>query len=214
MVTKGNHSLYVLDTRSKAIVHRDSIGRELYSCVLTPDRKNLLITHGGNELVIWNTEQRRVSNRIPVGDNPNDLIINKKGTLAYIACADDNTVNIVDLQLGKVIETLAATLYPNLLTGSTTNGVALSPDEKTLYVANADNNCLAVFDVSERRNSRSKGFIPTGWYPTCVKTVGKTIFVANGKGFSSFPNPNGRSPVSKKTKCRLSKSRFCCDCQN
>lgn len=199
VVTKGNHSLYVLDTRSKAIVHRDSIGKELYSCVLTPDRKNLLITHwGGNELVIWNTEQRRVSNRIPVGDNPNDLIINKKGTLAYIACADDNTVNIVDLQLGKVIETLAATLYPNLLTGSTTNGVALSPDEKTLYVANADNNCLAVFDVSERRNSRSKGFIPTGWYPTCVKTVGKTIFVANGKGFSSFPNPNGPSPVSKK----------------
>ncbi len=102
VVSKGNNAVYVLDTRSKAVLHRDSIGKELYTCVLTPDRKNLLITHwGGNELVIWNTEQRRVSSRIPVGDNPNDLIINKKGTLAYIACADDNTVNIVDLRRGK-----------------------------------------------------------------------------------------------------------------
>ncbi len=198
VVTKENNSVYVLDTRSKAIVHRDSIGRELYTCVLTPDRKNLLITHwGGNELLIWDTGQRRTSSRIPVGDNPNDLVINKKGTLAYIACADDNSVSVVDLKLKKVIETLSPTLYPNLMTGSTTNGVALSPDEKTLYIANADNNCLAVFDVSERQNSRSKGFIPTGWYPTCVKTIGKNIFVANGKGFSSFPNPNGPNPASK-----------------
>ncbi len=207
VVSKGNNSVYVLDTRSKAVLYRDSIGKELYTCILTPDRKNLLITHwGGNELVIWNTEQRRVSSRIPVGDNPNDLIINKKGTLAYIACADDNTVNIVDLRRGKVIQTLAATLYPNLLTGSTTNGVALSPDEKTLYVANADNNCLAVFDVSDPLQSRSLGFIPTGWYPTCVKTVGKNIFVSNGKGFSSFPNPNGPNPMSKEQRVAYQKA--------
>jgi len=198
VVTKENHSLYVVDTRTKAIVRRDSIGKELYTCALSPDRKHLYITHwGGNELIVWDTDLRKIKTRIPVGDNPNDLVLNKKGTLTYVACADDNSVSVVDLLQNKVVETLVATLYPDAPTGSTSNGVALSPDEKTLYVANADNNCLAVFDVSEPKQSRSLGFIPTGWYPTCVRTAGQQIFVANGKGFSSFPNPNGPNPASR-----------------
>ena len=88
-------------------------------------------------------------------------------------------------------------MYPNAPQGSTTNGVALSPDEKTLYIANADNNCLAVFDVSKPGKSKSKGFIPTGWYPTCVKAIDKRIFVTNGKGYSSFANPLGPNPFKK-----------------
>jgi sugar lactone lactonase YvrE len=64
-----------------------------------------------------------------------------------------------------VIETLNAALFPDAPPGSTSNGLALSVDEKTLYVANADNNCLAVFDVVKPRFSHSEGFIPVGWYP-------------------------------------------------
>lgn len=206
VVTKENNSLYVVDTKTKAILHRDSLGKELYTCALSTDRKNLYISHwGGNELLVWDCEKRSLRRRIPVGDNPNDLVINKKGTLAYIACADDNTVSVVDLTHFKVVETLVATLFPDAPTGSTSNGVALSPDEKTLYVANADNNCLALFDVSETRQSRSLGFIPTGWYPTCVRTVGKRIYVANGKGMSSFPNPNGPNPVSSEQRVAYQK---------
>lgn len=153
VVTKENHSLYLVDTRSKKILQRDSIGRELYTCALSPDRTCLYLTHwGGNELLVWNTETRKIQTRIPVGDSPNELIINKKGTLAYIACADDNSVSVVDLQQNKVIETLVASLYPDAPTGSTSNSVALSPDEKTLYIANADNNCLAVYDVADRKS--------------------------------------------------------------
>ena len=206
VVTKENHSLYVVDTRSKAILYRDSIGKELYTCALSPDRKLLYLTHwGGNELVVWNTETRKVKIRIPVGDNPNDLTINKKGTLAYVACADDNSVSVVDLVQNKVVETLVATLYPDAPTGSTSNSVALTSDEETLYVANADNNCLAVFDVSKPQHSSSLGFIPTGWYPTCVRIIGRIIYVANGKGFSSFPNPEGPNPIGKKTKANYQK---------
>ena len=201
VVTKENNSLYVIDTRTKAVLHRDSIGKELYTCALSPDRKQLYISHwGGNELIVWDTENRKIKTRIAIGDNPNELIVNKKGTLAYVACADDNSVSVVDLAKNKVVETLVTSLYPDAPTGSTSNSVALSADEKTLYVANADNNCLAVFDVSEAKDSRPLGFIPTGWYPTSVRVVGGKIFVANGKGFSSFPNPNGPNPLGKKHK--------------
>jgi hypothetical protein len=94
----------------------------------------------------------------------------------------------------KVIETLNTALYPDALTGSTTNSVALSKDEKTLFIANADNNCLAVFDVSVPGSSKSKGFIPTGWYPSCVRTAKNKILVSNGKGMTSMANPYGPNP--------------------
>jgi sugar lactone lactonase YvrE len=61
-----------------------------------------------------------------------------------------------------VIETLNAALYPNAPSGSTTNGVALSEDEKTLYVANADNNYLAVFDF-DHTGTEQKQRIHTHW---------------------------------------------------
>src|SRR5206468_5838778 len=104
-----------------------------------------------------------------------------------------NSVSVIDVAKRKVIETLNAALYPDAPSGSTTNSVALSADEKTLYIANADNNCLAVFDVSNPGSSKSKGFIPVGWYPTCVRVINDKIFVANGKGYTSYPNPKYRA---------------------
>lgn len=57
---------------------------------------------------------------------------------------------------------------------------------------------MAVFDVSKSVQSKSKGFIPVGWYPTNVKVVNKKIFVTNGKGFSSMANPYGPNPFANK----------------
>ena len=79
------------------------------------------------------------------------------------------------------------------------NAVALSEDESRLYVANADNNCLAVFDVTQPGKSRSLGFIPTDWYPTSVKVSHHTLWVTNGKGGRSLPNPKGPNPYVKRT---------------
>ncbi|HAD14451.1 MAG TPA: hypothetical protein DCF33_18670 [Saprospirales bacterium] len=198
VVSKENHSLYVVDIRTHKVIQRDSLGKELYTCVLSPDKKELYISHwGGNELLVWDTQKRKVSNRIEVGDNPNDIAIRQDGLYAFVACADDNSVSVIDLKQRKVVETLVSSLYPDAPTGSTSNSVALSPSGKILYIANADNNCLAVFDVSTPGKSISSGFIPTGWYPTCVRTLGKNLFVANGKGFTSFPNPNGPNPIGR-----------------
>ncbi len=125
------------------------------------------------------------------------MLLNKKGTLLFVANANDNSVSVINTATRKTIEVISATLYPTNLTGSTTNGLALSADEKTLYIANADNNCLAVFDVGRPGNSHSLGFIPVGWYPTNVKTLGNKIMVSNGKGFISMANPHGPQPIKK-----------------
>jgi YVTN family beta-propeller protein len=145
--------------------------------------------------VIFDTYSRTIRGSIDVGDNPNDMCITRDGIWLFVANANDNNVSVIDTRAGRVIETLNAALYPDAPSGSTTNGLALSSDQKTLYIANADNNCLAVFDVSVPGRSKGKGFIPTGWYPTCVRVSGEKILVANGKGMTSLPNPYGPNPT-------------------
>jgi len=201
VVTKENNSLYIIDLKTKSIVQQVALAGEGYTCVLSKNKKQLYITCWGcDKVLIFDTEQRTITDEIKVGDNPNDVCLTKDNRYLFVANANDNSVDVIDLQKKKVIETLNAALYPQAPNGSTTNALALTENEKTLYVANADNNCLAVFDVTKPGASQSKGFIPVGWYPTAVKVVGKKVFTANGKGFSSMANPYGPSPVSGRQK--------------
>jgi len=196
VVTKENNSLYILDLKKKHPNLRFSLQGEGYSCVLSGDSRQLYISCWGCEKVlVFNTETTKFTASVKVGSNPNDLCLDKTGRYLYVANANDNSVSCIDMQTKKVIETLNSALFPNSPAGSTTNSVALSADNKTLYIANADNNCLAVFDVSAPGKSFSKGFIPTGWYPTCVRIVNKQLWIANGKGFTSLPNPAGPNPT-------------------
>jgi YVTN family beta-propeller protein len=199
VVTRENNSLYVVDLKTKKILQQKNLSGEAYACLLSPDKKLLYISCWGcDRIYIYNTQVREFSGEIPVGDNPNEICLSKTGVYLFVANANDNSVSVINTSKRKVIETLNAALYPNAPSGSTSNGVALSVDEKTLYIANADNNCLAVFDVSKPGLSKSKGFIPTGWYPTNVKVIGNKIFVSNGKGFSSMANPFGPNPVRRR----------------
>jgi YVTN family beta-propeller protein len=198
VVTKENNSLYVVDTKSKKVVSQHSLGGEAYTCILSPDHKILYISCWGcDKIVLFDTYLQKITGSIPVGDNPNDLCITRNGQYLFVANANDNNVSVIDTRRNKVIETLNSALYPDSRAGSTTNSVALSDDEKTLFIANADNNCIAVFDITIPGSAKSKGFIPTAWYPTCVRIAKNKILVSNGKGLSSMANPYGPDPTQK-----------------
>jgi len=196
-VTKEDSALYIIDVNTRQIKSKVKLAAEAYSCMLSPDEKQLYISiWGGSAVQVYNTVSRNMAT-INCGSHPNEMLLNKKGTRLFVANANDNSVSIINTGTQKIMETISTSLYPTQLTGSTTNGLALSANEKTLYIANADNNCLAVFDVSDAGNSKSLGFIPVGWYPTNVKVLGNKILVANGKGFTSMANPRGPQPVRK-----------------
>lgn len=197
-VTKENNSLYVYDLKTKTVKSQHPLGGEGYTCLLADDNKILYISCWGDDKVIaFDTEKQAIKGSIPVGDNPNDICLTRNGKFLFVSNANDNSVSVISTANNKVLEVLNSALYPNSPQGSTANSVALSEDEKTLFIANADNNCLAVFDVSNPGYSKSKGFIPTAWYPTCVRVVKNTLFITNGKGLTSKANPLGPSPISK-----------------
>lgn len=198
-VTKDNNSLYIVNLANKKINFQLQLDEAAYACLLSSNKKELYISlWGGKKVLVFDIVTQKITSQINVGENPNELLLSKNGRYLFVACAGDNAVSVIDIKQRKELEVLNAALYANSPTGSASNGLALSNDQKTLYVANADNNCLAVFDFSTPGFSKSKGFIPTGWYPTNVKVIGKKIFVTNGKGLSSFPNVKGPNPSSEK----------------
>jgi len=201
VVTKEDSSLYIINTASRSQFSTLKLSAEAYTCVLSKDGKCLYVSlWGGAKVMVYDTRKTIMIDSIMVGSNPNDMAVTSDGKYLFVANSNDNSVSVISTEKRKVIETLNAALYAGSPEGSTTNSVGLSADSKTLYVANADNNCLAVFDVSQPGNSASKGFIPTGWYPTCVRVVNGKLWVTNGKGFSSLPDVYGPNPTKPRSK--------------
>ncbi|MEO6038263.1 MAG: alkaline phosphatase family protein [Saprospiraceae bacterium] len=201
--TKGDSTLYVCNTRTYTVKKKIKLESEGYACTLSPGGELFVTLWGLKKVAVFDVATLARKYDLPVGDHPNEMLFSKNGRWLFVANALDNSVSILDTRSRRTFETLNAALYPDAPNGSTTNSLALSPDERTLYIANADNNCLAVFDVSGLQAqkpvaSRSRGFIPTGWYPTSVRTAGNKILVANGKGFTSLPNPDAPRPDGEK----------------
>lgn len=200
-VTHYDNSLYIFDLKTTQKIQKIDLGVEAYACILSPDHKKLYVSlWGGKKVLIFDAKTFQKLSEIAVGTHPNEMTLDKKGKYLYVANSEDNSVSVIEISTAKVIQTLNAATHTDAPTGSTSNGVALSEDGKTLYIANADNNCLAVFDVKNPRESVAEGFIPVGWYPTNVKVIGKNIYVTNGKGLTSLPNPKGPNPTEKKAK--------------
>jgi hypothetical protein len=66
---------------------------------------------------------------------------------------------------------------------------ALSADGKTLYVSLGDMNAIAVVDAAAMQ---LRGYIPVGWYPSAVASIGDgRLLVANAKG-TTVRNPNNK----------------------
>jgi YVTN family beta-propeller protein len=180
--------LHALDLK-KGTSRKLALGGRPYDIIV--GRTQLFISDwAGSHVLVVDPNEFRVVSKIPVGEHPNQMVLHKDGRL-FVACANSNTVSVIDSRRGIVEETIFTALFPKSPEGSTPDAVALTPDGKTLFVANADNNCVAVIDVETRRQSGVRGFIPTGWYPTAVAVTpdGKNLLIGVGKGLQSKPNP-------------------------
>src|SRR5262249_27306875 len=96
------------------------------------------------------------------------------------------------------VETISVALTPRAPEGSTPNGLALDRRNHMLFVANADNNCIAVINVATPGQSQVLGFIPAGWYPSSLHlTAQGKLYIGNSKGLSAHANPEGpNSPLA------------------
>jgi len=107
----------------------------------------------------------------------------------YAMLSGSDRVALIDAKLRRVTSVLhdEAPRAPN--EGSTPNALAMAGDR--LFVAEADNNAVAVFD-----HQRLTGRIPADWYPTAVAQVGDDLLILSGKGHGTHANPDGPVPLT------------------
>ena len=169
-----------------------------FEVVVSPDKKRALVSlWGKSAIAVIDLESMALAGEWKVRSHPTEMIFIDDGKFVLVGCADDNSVVLVDMATGNSKEVIQTSLFATKKNGSTPNSLSVSPDQNVLIVANADNNNIAMFDIRERGNSKSLGFIPVGWYPTSVRFAddGKKILVTNGKGLASRDNAKGPNPL-------------------
>jgi YVTN family beta-propeller protein len=194
----SDHHVYAVRIATGETVGRVRVGDHPGVCRVGFDKdgsgERLYVANwGGGDVAVVdvNEPEKRMSvtRRFLTDDHPNDLAFTQDGRM-FVSCGNADSVTVHDVYKGDTLETVKTSITPNAPSGSTPNALALSPDGKTLYVANADNNSVCVVDVADRGRSRVRGFIPTGWYPTAVAVSqdGKKVMIGSGKGTGTGPN--------------------------
>jgi hypothetical protein len=107
----------------------------------------------------------------------------------FVSNATQDSISVIDARRRKVEENALLTPASAVkgLRGVLPFGLALSPNGKRLYIACAGINAVAVVETD---GMQLLGFIPSGWFPArvAVSADGKTLFVANAKGFGAGSN--------------------------
>src|SRR5437879_5720547 len=193
-------SVYLLDATTLARRTAVPVGHRPYTAVA--DSGHLYVSNWGDSSIsvidlsdrptATGRESFRVRPSIVVGPHPSAMALH--GAALFVALPGAHGVARVDLTTGRVVEHLTVALAPRAPACADPNALALTPDGRTLYVAMAGNNAVAVVRL-ERSALRVAGLIPVGWYPTAVAVSadGSMLYVANGKGPGSGANPDGTS---------------------
>ncbi len=121
------------------------------------------------------------------GASPNSVVATDK--YVFVSNGNNDCISVISTETDTVAHTIWLRPDGRLgnLRGVIPFGLALSPDGRRLYVAEAGINAVAVIDVG---SLEVKGHIPAGWFPSKLKVTpdGKKLVVANAKGFGSGPN--------------------------
>jgi len=200
--------LAVVDLESKGVLQRLQTGSYPYDVAVAPDGEVYVSAWGGNTVSSFVPDKNgslKERVRITVGRHPSALLLNYSGSRLFVASGSTNSITVVDTKSQRVRTKLLDPPPAGPNQGSTPNALALSNDGSRLYVAEADNNAVAVFQLSAEisgvRNVRGRnrlvGRIPVEWYPTALLVTQDSLFVLNGKGKGTRPNPQFPTPDKK-----------------
>ena len=121
------------------------------------------------------------------GASPNSVVATDAHV--FVSNGNNDCVSVISTAEDTVVQNIY--LQPDERLGNFRGiipfGLALSPDQRRLYVAESGINAVGVIDVD---SMKVVGHIPVGWFPSklAVSPDGKQLVVANAKGYGSGPN--------------------------
>jgi len=97
-----------------------------------------------DRLTLFDKLTGRVSGVVPVGRSPRSVVIDSARLEAFVAVADEDLIEVIDLQQSRSIDRI------QLFGGDSPVHLALSADGSTLLVVNEGSNTLSVVDPAQR----------------------------------------------------------------
>jgi YVTN family beta-propeller protein len=174
----GDNTVSVVDLKTHAEVKKISSPDFGYphGVAFTGDSRRALITsERASKIVVIDVETDTVVRSISMDqEGAHMVVINKAGTWAYSANRQSNTVSFVDLKELKIAA--------NVRVGRGGEGIALSPNEKEVWVSNVSEGTLSVVDIAKRETVAT---IPAGQSPFRV------VFTPDGKHALSASSGSG-----------------------
>ncbi len=121
------------------------------------------------------------------GSSPNSMVAT--GDHVYVSNGSNDSITVINTATHEREADIDLELDPRVakFRGMIPFGLALSPDKKTLYVAEAGINAIGVIRLADRK---VLGHIPTAWFPSklAVSPDGKFLYASCAKGIGSGPN--------------------------
>lgn len=121
------------------------------------------------------------------GSSPNSIVATSEHV--FVSNGNNDNISVISTLKDTVVNTIYLKPDPRVrqFRGVIPFGLALSPDESRLYVAESGINAVGIIDVATQEVI---GHLPTGWFPAKIKVSqnGKQLYVTNAKGYGSGPN--------------------------
>ncbi|HEV3090388.1 MAG TPA: alkaline phosphatase family protein [Candidatus Cybelea sp.] len=181
VATEGDRSVRVGSLAEIAAVRPVRTG-ESVGLACTADGRTLYASDAGGRRITAIDTASRSARSIATGLHPGALLI-ANNTL-YVAETDADTVALYDAATGGSQGAVYVGDFPADRSAVGVSPNALSAQGDTLYVSLAAANEIAVI-----RNRAVVARIPAGWYPTDAVPLGGKLYIVDGKGEGTRPNP-------------------------
>ena len=123
----------------------------------------------GNEVVVLNPDLS-VKTRIETSRRPRDMRFNEARTLLFVACGDDDVIDVIDVATLQVVDSIPTGPSPEIF--------VFSPDETQIFVSNEEDSTMEMIDVASKTviDRVATGAEPEG----VINSVdGKYVFVTS-----------------------------------
>jgi PQQ-dependent catabolism-associated beta-propeller protein len=94
-----------------------------------------------NNLIVLDPRSLKLVKDLPTAGRPRDMHFNADHTLLYVACGDDDVIDVIDVAKLAVVRQIA--------TGRSPEAFAIDEARQRLYVSNEENSSLSIIDMAQ-----------------------------------------------------------------
>jgi YVTN family beta-propeller protein len=174
--------LSILDVESRKITATVGVGGEPEGVTLSPDgRFAYVASEADNRVDVVDTSRRVLTKSIPAGTRPRVILFTRDGARAFVSAELGSAIDVLDARKhARAASIKLPAAEPGVRNKPLPMGLALSPDESTLYVSTGRGGGIAVIDTATSKLSGTFTGVGSRPWGIALGVNGRKLYTANG----------------------------------